>query len=140
MPNLALIDERRWDHPVENLVKLRYLVSVRVFLSFKGDRKHRSKQNIAREHGPRAVDIVKCPWSSFFIYDTLILTILHYITLHIVGLLSHAKFGPDRRCGLLNFYCYCELSATYVSINELAITRPIVTMMVSSCGLEAMAL
>jgi len=31
---------------------------------------------------PRAVDIVKCPWSSFFIYDTLILTILHYITLH----------------------------------------------------------
>jgi len=31
---------------------------------------------------PRAVDIVKCPWSSFFIYDTLILTIVHYITLH----------------------------------------------------------
>jgi len=51
-----------------------------------------------------------------------------------VGLLSHAKFGPDRRCGLLNFYCYCELSATYVSINKLAITRRIVTMMVSSCG------
>jgi len=30
----------------------------------------------------RAVDIVKCPWCSFFIYDTFILTILHYITLH----------------------------------------------------------
>jgi len=30
---------------------------------------------------PCAVDIVKCLWSSFFIYDTLILTILHYITL-----------------------------------------------------------
>jgi len=29
---------------------------------------------------PRAVDTVKCPWSSFFfIYDTLILSILHYI-------------------------------------------------------------
>ena len=33
---------------------------------------------------PRAVDVVKCHWSIFFIYDTLILTILHYITLHYI--------------------------------------------------------
>jgi len=37
---------------------------------------------------PRAVDIVKCPWSSFFIYDTLILTILHYIP-RMLNLLEH---------------------------------------------------
>jgi len=29
---------------------------------------------------PRVVDIVKCPWSNFFLFTTLILTILHYVT------------------------------------------------------------
>jgi len=39
---------------------------------------------------PRAVNIVKCPWSNFsFIYDTLILTILHYIFYITITVNSH---------------------------------------------------
>jgi len=48
---------------------------------------------------PRVVDIVMCPWSIFFIYNTLILTILHYITftykfcvLFIVGVLQQMAY------------------------------------------------
>jgi len=45
-------------------------------------------------------DNVKFPWSSFFIYDTLILTILHYITSHYIlrrANADHATLSADVR-------------------------------------------
>ena len=68
---------------------------------------------------PCTVNNAKCPWSIFFIYDTLglILTILHYITLHYITFaLTSMRFkhyeGWTIRSSLPSFslFCFCLLS------------------------------
>ena len=75
---------------------------------------------------PRAVDIVKCPWSSFFIYDTLILTILHHITLH---------YNSVRRAVKVEQHRYCSFFDWTVTICDSAGRAPPETsLVVPACG------